>query len=72
MRRLFVKFVRIIKCCNQIGDKVPKNDKGYHICSILSYNVVVLKNMGLCLNMTNDSRIKFHTCHFSVEFSVCS
>ena len=38
-----VKYVAFIKLCYQSGDIVSKNDKRYHICSIFSYNVVLLK-----------------------------
>ena len=40
-----VKLVAVIfnKCCDQIGDRVSKNNKTYRNSSILSFNIVFLK-----------------------------
>ena len=37
------QFVRIIECCDQSVDRGFKKNKKYHICSILSTNVILLK-----------------------------
>ena len=37
------QFVGIIKWFDQSGDRVSKNNKVYHICCMLSFNIVLLK-----------------------------
>ena len=50
--KIICQFVGIIKGCDQTGDRVSKNDKSGHICSMklqgfcLAYH---WENMGLCL-----------------------
>ena len=43
--KIIGQFAGIIKCCDQSGDRVSKNDKIYHIYSILGFNVVLGKSL---------------------------
>ena len=43
--------VGIIKCCDQSGDRESKNDKRHHICSILSFNIVLIKYVTLYIHV---------------------
>ena len=69
--KLVCSFVRLIKCCDQSGDRVSKNDKRYYICSILVFNIDLLKVWkimeSVCLYW-----IRFFLRHFIFEQKVIS
>ena len=60
------QFVKIIKWFDQSGDRVSKNNKIYHICCMLSFNIVLLKVWQLWDSVYNTGGHTFYAAGIKV------
>ena len=60
--KIISQFIWFIKRCDQSGDRVSKNYRRYHMCSILSYNVVLLNNEKYWTRYIHDIGLRVQQC----------